>query len=163
MYEMSPRERAIATLTFKKPDRIPKDAGFTPHIMEQFKQHTGADDPAEYYGYEHRALGLAPTKIEYDFSRYYPHPRGLPAGTDVSEWGEANVPGDFYHFSTYLAPLASVNTVEELKAYPWPDVKADYRYADLPEKVKSLQRGRAVRARRHSDIRAGRRPATCGA
>ena len=140
MYEMSPRERAIATLRFRKPDRIPKDAGFTPHIMEQFKRHTGADDPAAYYGFEHRNVGLAPTKVNYDFSRYYPqYPEGLPAGTQVSEWGEANVPGDFYHFTTYLAPLASVNTVEDLKAYPWPDVKADYRYAHLEERVKTLR------------------------
>jgi len=137
MYEMSPRERVIATLEFRKPDRIPKNAGFTPHIMEQFKLHTGADDPADYYGYEERYVGLQPTKVEYDFSRYLPE--GLPSDTQVSEWGEANVPGDFYHFTTYLAPLASVNTVEELKAFPWPDVKADYRYEGIEDKVKSLR------------------------
>ena len=140
MYEMSPRERAIATLSFKKPDRIPRDAGFTPHVMEEFRRHTGADDPAEHYGFVHRNVAPAPTKVEYSFSRYYPqYPDGLPAGTSVSEWGEANVPGDFYHFTTYLAPLASVNTLEELKAFPWPDVKADYRYADLANSVKSLR------------------------
>ena len=139
MHEMSPRERAIATLSFRGCDRVPKDAGFTPRIMEEFKRRTGADDPAEYYGYEHRPLGLAPTKIQCDFSRYYPqYPEGLPAGTQVSEWGEVNVPGDFYHFTTHLGPLQSVNTVQELKEFPWPDVKADYRYAHLPDKVKSL-------------------------
>lgn len=136
MAGMSPRERVSTTLRIKKPDRVPKDAWFTPHILEQFRAHTGADDPAEYYGFEHRMVGIGPTNVAYDFSEYLPSE--LPPGTRVSEWGEANVPGDFYHFTKYIQPLASLTTARELMDYPWPDIEADYRWAHLPATVRHL-------------------------
>ena len=72
MFEMSPRERISTTLSIKKPDRVPQDAWFTPRILEEFKKHTGAEEPAEYYGFEHRYVDFAPTKVRYDFSRHLP-------------------------------------------------------------------------------------------
>ena len=136
MYQMSPRERLLTTLSIKKPDRVPKDAWFTPYIIQEFEQHTGAGDPAEYYGFEHRYVSFAATKVKYDFSKYLPD--DLPPNTSINEWGEANVPGNFYHFTQYIQPLASLNTVQELIEYPWPDIKEDYRHTHLEDAVKSL-------------------------
>ena len=87
MFEMSPRERALTTLSLKKPDRVPKDAWSSPLILEEFRKHTGADDPAEYYGFKNREVRFAPTKLRYDFSRYLPD--DLPPDARVNEWGEA--------------------------------------------------------------------------
>jgi hypothetical protein len=64
MYEMSPRERVLTTLSIKKPDRVPKDAWFTPHIIEEFKKNTGAQDPAQYYGFEARGVGFGGTRLK---------------------------------------------------------------------------------------------------
>ncbi len=136
MYEMSPRERVLTTLSIKKPDRVPKDAWFTPHIIEEFKKHTGAQDPAQYYGFEARGVGFGGTKIKYDFSKYFPN--GLPPNTGVSEWGEANIPGNFYHYTIHKQAMASIGTLQELIDYPWPDIKEDYRHEHLGESVKNL-------------------------
>jgi len=136
MYEMSPRERVSTTLGIRKPDRVPRDAWLTPHVLAEFREHTGADDPAEYYGFEHRSVGFAPTRDKHDFSRYLPD--DLPPDTRVNEWGEANVPGDFYHFTRYVQPLASVETIQELEEYPWPDIEEGYRHAHLEGTVRTL-------------------------
>jgi len=41
--------------------------------------------------------------------------------------------------------MASIETINEMLSYPFPDVAADYRYARLPERVEALkQRGFAV-------------------
>ncbi len=133
---MTPRERATATLSHTRPDRVPKDAWFTPHILAEFEKHTGARDPVEYYGFEHRMVTFASTKVEYDFSEYLPG--GLPPDATVNEWGEARVPGGFHHFARYLQPLASLKAIHELEAYPWPDITADYRHNHLEETVKRL-------------------------
>ena len=69
MYQMSPRERVLTTLAIKKPDRVPKDAWFTPYITEQFKKHTGAQDPSQYYGFEHRGVGFGGGRERHDFSK----------------------------------------------------------------------------------------------
>ena len=136
MAGMSPRERISTTLSIRKPDRVPRDAWFTPRILGQFREHTGADDPAAHYGFEHRMVGIGPSNAVYGFAEYLPD--DLPPSTRVSEWGEANVPSDFYHFTRYIQPLASLETARELMDYPWPDVEADYRYAHLPQAVERL-------------------------
>lgn len=136
MYQMSPRERVLTTLAIKKPDRTPKDAWFTPHIIDKFKEHTGAEEPAQYYGFEHRSVGFGGTRIKYGFSRYFPN--GLPPDTGISEWGEANIPGNFYHYTIHVQALASINTVQELIEYPWPDIKEHYRHKHLEESVRKL-------------------------
>ena len=136
MYQMSPRERVLTTLAIKKPDRVPRDAWFTPHVLEQFQKQTGAADPADYYGFEHRLVGFAPTRAEHDFSRYLPC--DLPSDADVSEWGEATIPGGFWHFRRYVPPLASLETVKELAEYPWPDIKENYRHSHLEDATKDL-------------------------
>ncbi|MDI7274874.1 MAG: uroporphyrinogen decarboxylase family protein, partial [Anaerolineae bacterium] len=120
----------------RKPDRVPKDAWWTPHTLEQFRKHTGADDPSDHYGFEHRLVRWARTRVQYDFSSYFPE--GLPPGTTVNEWGEANTPGGFYHYSIHRQPLASLRTARELAGFPWPDVKEDYRHAHLEAEVQSL-------------------------
>lgn len=136
MCAMSPRERLTATLQHRRPDRVPRDAWFTPRILEDFHRHTDATDPAAHYGFEHRHVGLVRTRVPADFSRYLPPE--LPAGTRISEWGEANVPGGFHHCTIHLQPLARMQTVQDLEAYPWPDVEADYRYALLEPQVRAL-------------------------
>lgn len=136
MSGMSPRERVATTLRLRKPDRVPQDAWWTPHTLEEFRKHTGADDPSEYYGFEHRLVRWAKTKVPYDFAQFYP--QGLPPGTTVTEWGEANTPGDFYHYSLHRQPLASLNTVRDLVEFPWPDIEEEYRHAHLEAEVQRL-------------------------
>jgi len=136
---MLPRERLVATLRLQRPDRTPKDAWFTPETLRLFREATGADDPAEYYGFEHRSVCFAPTRLKPDFSAYLPPE--LPPEAAVDEWGTAYTPGDCYHFRRYVWPMASLRNpaVADVHEYPWPDVAAGYRHGHLEGEVSRLK------------------------
>jgi len=141
---MTPRERALAALRRRVPDRVPRELGFTPPMQEEFRRRTGATDPAEYFDFEVRTVELAPTRQQVDFSPYLGQ---LPPDAWVNEWGIGHIPGSFYHFHDYAHPLEDASTVAELKAYPFPDVTAEYRYANLAGEVAEWhRRGYAVQA-----------------
>ncbi len=132
---MTPRERVLAVLNRQKPDRVPKTWSFTPSLMEVFKEKTGSNNPAEYFGFEPRGAGFKATTREMDWSKYYDD---LPPASSIDEWGTARVKGDFYHFTQRMFPMTKIATVQEVHDYPWPDMKADYRHAHLEESVKNL-------------------------
>jgi len=134
-----PRERLRQALQHRSPDKVPKDAWFTPATLRLFQEHTGAEDPADHYGFEHRDVGLAPTHSQRDFSPY--HPPELPLDTAVDEWGTAYVPSRHHHFHRYVWPMASLRnpTPADVDGYPWPDVEAAYRYEHLSEETRQLR------------------------
>ena len=135
---MSPRERVLAAISRRPPDRVPKTASFTPAALETFRQNTGADDPVEYFRMEPRSVGFNATTATPDFSGYLGL---LPPGTTITEHGVAHVPGNFYHFTKMVHPLRNMRTVSELQEYPWPDMQADYRHSDLECRTKALHDG----------------------
>ncbi|HIE27628.1 TPA: hypothetical protein EYP66_10105 [Candidatus Poribacteria bacterium] len=133
---MTPRERVLKAINREWPDKAPKEAGFTPAIMELFKEKTGSDNPREYFGMESHSVGFrGPEKIN-DFSKYY---KELPPDARVSgEYGTGNQPGTFYHFTHRVFPLQKANTVEEVEEYPWPDFTPTYRHEHLEASVERL-------------------------
>ncbi|MGI5819821.1 MAG: uroporphyrinogen decarboxylase family protein [Armatimonadota bacterium] len=134
--EMSPRERVLTAMRREKPDRVPKQAGFTPAVQEEFERRTGATNPAEYFGFENRGVGFRAPENLPDFSRWYPG--GIPAEASISEYGTGQVPGDYYHFTRKIYPLEHTQTVEELEEYPWPDFTPPERHEHLEAAVADL-------------------------
>jgi uroporphyrinogen decarboxylase len=123
-------------VTNGRPDRVPCDIGFTPAVLEMFKQKTGMDDPAKFFGCEGRWADIAPMEKRPDFSKFLAQ---MPEGARInSDYGTAEVPGEFYHFARYVFPMADMTTLEELEEYPWPDYHSEYRYAHVEDKIKSL-------------------------
>jgi len=118
--------------------------GFTPPVLEDFRRRTGATDPADYFDFEVRHVGIGPTKKKVDFSPYL---GPLPANAWVNEWGIGHVPGSMYHFEDYIHPLRNISSPRELQNYPFPDVTAGYRYEGLAGQVMDWHRnGYAVAA-----------------
>lgn len=141
---MKPRDRVLTALRRQVPDRVPREMGFTPPVLEEFRRRTDATDLADYFDFEVRTVTLAPTRQQVDFSPYL---GPLPSNAWVNEWGIGHVPGSLYHFHDYVHPLRNVSTVPEMKAYPFPDVTAGHRYSDLADEVVDWhRRGYAVQA-----------------
>lgn len=141
---MIPRQRILTALARRTPDKVPKDLRFTPSLLNTFKEETGADDPAEYFSLEVRRVKHKPTQKESDFSEYLPE---LPLGTVIDEWGVAHVPGSMYHFVRRIPSMSNFSRMEEIEAYPFPDLAAEYRYEGLADEVAILkERGLAVMA-----------------
>lgn len=140
---MTSRERVLTAMSRRKPDRVPRSAGFTPGVMERFRLETGAEDPAVYWDYDDASVGLKPPDCRPDFTVY--HPEGLPEGTWISEYGTAHKPAGFHHFFGHEYPLDQPTTLADLEAYPWPDYARDYRWEHLADEVQRLHdRGKYV-------------------
>jgi len=133
---MTPRERVLAVINRQKPDRVPKTCSFTPALMDVFREKTGSNNPAEYFGMEPRGIGFKPTTLKVDWSAYY---EDMPPITSIDEWGTARVPGDFYHFTRRRFPMADLTSAQQIHDYPWPDFKEDYRHEHLESSAKALR------------------------
>jgi len=114
---------------------VPKDisCGFTPSVLETFKQKTGSEDPEEYFGVEVRFVGLdlPPERAESSaherreaFGHYF---QDLPAHAEITEWGTAHLPGTFYHFTRLIPPMRSFSSIQEFEAFPLPSFEESWR------------------------------------
>lgn len=133
---MSPRERVLAAMRRRRPDRIPKTLSFTPALEEEFRQRTGSESPSDYFRLEPRHVGIAATRNRRDFSKYL---SDVPDLESHDEWGIGYISAGFYHFWRMVHPLRNAKTPREIAAYPWPDVLAPYRWQHLPEAVRTWQ------------------------
>lgn len=135
---MTPRERWLAVLTGRAPDRVPMDIWATPEAMERLCAHLGcsADE------------ALARLHIDTPLTvggRYVGPPP--PEGRDV--WGlerrRVNYGAGVYD-EVSNAPLAGFDSVEEIEAgYTWPSPDW-WDYSHLPE---------ALRGNEHRPVRGG--------
>jgi uroporphyrinogen decarboxylase len=145
---MSHRERMIAALQHREPDRVPRYAALTPGVVDEFRRHTGAADPATYWDWDIRSVGFRPPSPRPDlverFGRYH-------QGRDVEwildwdltdfppEWGVATRPAHFYHLSAPLSPMADFESVAELDEYPFPDYVAEWQHDHLEAEIAHLK------------------------
>ena len=150
---LTSRERVLKAVSRQKPDKVPKDVswGFSPQVMETFREKTGCEDPLEYFDIDVRFVGLyGPAEGATErlaqrratFGRYY---SDLPEGADVSEWGTAHVRGSFYHFTRMMLPMQSFTSIRELEAYPFPTFEEEWRRSDARQMIQSFhQKGLAA-------------------
>jgi uroporphyrinogen decarboxylase len=157
MTGLTSRERVLRAVARQKPDKVPKDIswGFTPTVMETFRQKTGQADPEEYFGVDVRFVGLdlPPEKAKTGederhalFGRYY---QDLPAEdlrrATISEWGTAYVPGTYYHFTTLIPPMRNFTSMEQFEKFPLPAFDEDWRLEYARQRIQKYhQRNLAV-------------------
>lgn len=140
---MIPRERVLTALRRKQPDRVPMHFTLCPSQIERFRQKTGADCTAEYFGFDIRKVKIGATKLNGDFSKYT---ADYPNEANIDEWGIGWFSTDTSgHFQRIVHPLKDVSSVNEIREYPFPDFDADYRYEGISEEVAQFkQQGFAV-------------------
>ena len=68
---MIARERVLATLRRKTPDRVPIFMRMTPPVLEKLKEKTGHETPEEYFDFEVREITLHPTRYPNDYRSYF--------------------------------------------------------------------------------------------
>ena len=132
---MTPRENMLAALRRKNPEYVPFTLSLCPSLFEEFKRRTGSADPAEYFGFSHRGVGPSASRHPVDYSGYYGK---LKEGTTIDEWGVGYEPGSTAHFTRFLHPMEEFDDPDQVWSFPLPDMLADYRWADVPARVKAL-------------------------
>ena len=139
---MTERENLIRVLRRKKPDHVPFYFELCPSLHEEFQRKTGQTDYNEYYQFPIRYIGLPPSRLQHDFTRYFDH---LKPGVFFNEWGVGFEPHGFEHFTVFLHAMEKFTTPEEVMAFPAPDVLADYRWAEVERQTREFHdRGLAV-------------------
>ena len=146
---MTPRQRVLAAMRrTTMPDRCPFEiswGAFTPGLMQVYRGRTGSTlEPCEHFDFDTRSGNLAPSRKQADFRRFYPEP--IPDNVAFDEWGVGMVPGPVEHLVEFkYHPLAGCERPEQVLAFDWPDVDADYRFEPLAARVADYQaRGYAV-------------------
>ncbi|HHV63367.1 MAG TPA: hypothetical protein GXX51_12120 [Firmicutes bacterium] len=137
------------------PDRVPFEMKFSPAIDEVFREHTGAENPADYFGYDIRSVSTEdPINIvtksgNKPLERYVRYlPADLPSNTQYFEWGFARIPGSMYHFSKIVHPMQHFSTPKEVEDYPLPLEMLSHERSDkVAQEVHAYhKRGLAVAA-----------------
>ena len=134
---MNPRDRVLAALSRRLPDRVPKTMELCPSQQERFRRETASDDPAEYFGFELRTVPLPAPPPRADFAPYLGQ---LPPGVRVDEWGIAWIAGSEHHFERMIHPLRSAQSVQDILAYPFPHLAAAERFAGFADRVDQVHR-----------------------
>lgn len=131
---MTPRENLLAAMRRQNPEWVPISFSLCPSLQEEFVRRTGTDRYDEYYNFESRSFGMAPTKHMNDYSAYYDM-ASLRKDAWIDEWGVGHVPGSTAHFNTFLHPMEDFDDPKQVWDFPLPDVLADYRWEGLKERV----------------------------
>ena len=144
---MNHRERVLLALAHREPDRVPRSAGLTPHVLREFRQRTGQEEPAQYWDWDLASVGFRRPDplpdLEARYGRFY-EDCGVERilSWDVAdyppEWGVATRPAHFFHLGAPLAPMRDFTSLEELRDYPFPDYIHEWRHDHLEAEVRRL-------------------------
>ena len=129
---MTPRERWVAVLERRTPDRVPMDYWGTPEATDKLMKHLGVGTVEEMYARLHidRPLTVGP---EYAGPSLAPH-------TDIYGVRKKAVAyeGGVYA-ETVFSPLAGYGSVEEIEAnYTWPSPDA-YDFSVIPRQIEGRE------------------------
>ncbi len=135
---MTSRERWLAVLDGRTPDRVPMDYRATGEVTERLLRELGCADREALNDRLHidalDAIG-APRTV-----------KGHPHDREANMWG-VRMRRVAYEGGSYQEaaghPLAGMTTVDEIHAYPWPSAD-DHDYDALREQLKRLSGRRAV-------------------
>ena len=150
---MNSRERAMAALNHREPDRVPLDFGgrhTTLHLYahESLMRHLGLNGPKPVIRSYHTYLVEPDPQLLNRFERvttmFFPKPSSSyvfkidpETNTYFDEWGtKYYMPPNGYYFDMAGVPLADAESESDLKKYPWPNPTDRSRIAGLTEKIK---------------------------
>jgi uroporphyrinogen decarboxylase len=152
---MTHRERVLAALNHRQPDRVPLDLGATRstalvvQAYERLNQHLGAQEPARIFSkwlniahpsqamlarfdIDTRSVGQGPPDNWQDIV--------FPDGSYQDEWGVVRSrPAGCLYFDLTKSPFAGEASVADLDRHPWPDPHDPGRCRGLKEEARRLR------------------------
>ena len=132
--EMTSRERVLAAARRQTPDRIPRHILMESFVYARMQDYYGAGDLRAAVRDDMVYMGPNVTQLNNNYSPYFTRP-----GVAWEEWGRGRIWDDKMQYAEYLYPLEHAETVDQIAAYPWPDLDAPYRYEGLKERVAGYQ------------------------
>ena len=156
-----PRDLMATLMDGGKPERIPYSLMAPQAFWKELAEKLGRP-PGEVYHLDNgeravapRSRGKPPWDVPWDnppdveedeaflrqrFAKYLPEER-VP-DLRVSEYGSITVPGSSYHLRRMIYPLQEATSLEEIDAFPWPNVRETWRWEGLKAQVEEhLEQG----------------------
>lgn len=148
---MNHRERVLAALSHKEPDRVPIDLGSSRNSSividgyEKLKDHFGIQKEDRLINRMMRIVDVDEgilQALDIDTRGVFPAaPPDVFTGerSYKDEWGveRVNPPGSHY-YDLVSPPLAGPITISDIVKYPWPDPHDPVRKKSLKERVKEI-------------------------
>lgn len=129
---MTPRENLLSLYRRTGYEFMPVTLNMSPAAGRKMRAAIGPDtDPGEYYNYpEGFALAVAPgpelrSEQNVDWRQYFDEE--LNPQTDFTPYGVAREGGfeGAHHLNLMHHPMANFDSLEQIKAYPWPEWDTD--------------------------------------
>jgi len=146
---MNPKEDLLSLYRRQGYETAPVGFHLCPSLENEFKQRHGEDfDYMEYYGMPYRIIydpGFAwnfdakwrvSGRENIDWHKFYPN--GFEREVQFDLWGTAHEKGSeaCVHMTRMHHPMKNFDSLDQMKAYPWPDFEnTDFSY--LHDEVKS--------------------------
>ena len=130
---MNARERVICAARRQAPDRVPCMMTFEHGLARQLQALLETNDLERYFGVDLLGVSVQPSLQIGDYSRYFSR-----SGIVWDEWGCGRIWDASQHYAEYLYPLEMMDSVDDLEAYPWPDLTQPYRFEGLKARVDAL-------------------------
>jgi uroporphyrinogen decarboxylase len=146
------RERVLAALNHREPDRPPRDFGSTtatgihPQAYAALKRHLGRKNDWRYLSARAQLACVEPPILErfgIDLIPLIPKNATEPPALDdqrryIDRWGvERTQPDEGGHFYVSRPPLAAAGRIADLRAFHWPAPALDW--TDLRNKARDLR------------------------
>lgn len=149
---MNSRERVLAALQHRTPDRVPRDLGSTtatgihPRAYGALKRYLGLDDTWQYLSARAQLARVEMSVVErlgIDLLPLIPESAAVPPTLDarrayVDRWGiERRLPEADGHYYVSRPPLANATSVSDVRAFRFPTPQEDFRA--LAEQARHLR------------------------
>lgn len=120
---MTKRENLLSLYKRQGYEEAPVEFNLCPELKEIFTKNTGLTDYEEYFGFSRRNVsdGILPEQAKDLYLKYYNF--DLKPGTKIDRFGVAHEPGSAAakHMTYMRNPLKQCESLEDMKAYPYPD------------------------------------------
>ena len=133
---ISPRENLLNVFRKNSYRNVPVQFDLCPALCREFEKKTGSKLAyQEYFEFPMREIIFPDPEEIKKIDRYTYYRENLKKGTAFDAWGIAREPGSkaAAHMTRMRHPLKNIQTIVELKKYPFPD------YTTVPESLISAQ------------------------
>lgn len=125
---MTNRENFLSLIRKEGYEWVPVEFVLCPYLQEQIKERFGSSDYEKYFGFPWKNIEDI-RLVDHDTEKYRSYFKP-PLATNgmIDSWGVGHEPSENSMHMTYMRhPLENAETIEELKAYPFPDYANGYK------------------------------------
>ncbi len=125
---MTNRENFLSLIRKEGYEWVPVEFVLCPYLQEQIKERFGSSDYEKYFGFPWKNIEDI-RLVDHDTEKYRSYFKPpLAANGMIDSWGVGHEPSENSMHMTYMRhPLENAETIEELKAYPFPDYANGYK------------------------------------